>query len=53
MESLSEDDSDAAYSDVKEEACVLMEPTEFEKILEKMLARGDIMEPSSGKLRNI
>ena len=53
VESLSEDDSDANYADVKEEACVLMEPTEFEKILEKMLARGDIMEPTSGKLRNV
>lgn len=47
-----EEDGEADYEDVREEAMVLMDPDEFDSLLEKMIhKRGDVMEPSTGTLR--
>ena len=54
IESKEGDDGEADYEDVRDEAMVLMDPDEFDSLLEKMIhKRGDVMEPSTGTLRTV
>jgi replicative DNA helicase Mcm len=51
IDSLTDAESNANYEDVKEEALVLMNESQFEKTMEKLQRSGEVYEPSTGKLR--